>query len=54
VGDRVSVLVARRGELRRLDLTLGSEPPREWALELDPEASVGQEARRAAWLGQSR
>ena len=53
-GDQVSVLVARRGELRRLDLTLGSEPPREWTLELDPDASSDQQTRRAAWLGQAR
>jgi predicted metalloprotease with PDZ domain len=53
-GDRVSVLVARRGELRRLDLTFGNEPPREWTLELDPDASSEQASRRAAWLGQAR
>ena len=53
-GDRVSVLVARRGALRRLDVTLGADPPREWQLEADPDASSEQEARRAAWMSVPR
>jgi predicted metalloprotease with PDZ domain len=32
-GDRVSLLVARRDRLSRLDLTLGAEPLRTWRLE---------------------
>jgi predicted metalloprotease with PDZ domain len=32
-GDRVSVLVARREQLMRLDVTLGAEPPKTWRLE---------------------
>ena len=53
-GDRVSVLVARRDALRRLDVTLGAGPPREWRLEVDPDASDEQEARREAWLSVPR
>jgi predicted metalloprotease with PDZ domain len=50
-GDTVSVLLARRDRLMRVDVTLGMEPPRQWRLEVDPEASEGQRSRQAAWLG---
>lgn len=49
-GDQVSVLLARRDRLRRLNVTLGTEPPKRWKLEVHPEASEAQHARRAAWL----
>jgi predicted metalloprotease with PDZ domain len=49
-GDRVSVLVARREQLMRLDVTLGPEPPRQWRLEPRPDASDIQKARLDAWL----
>jgi len=32
-GDRVELLVARREQLRRLQVTLGAEPPKAWRLE---------------------
>jgi predicted metalloprotease with PDZ domain len=48
--DRVTLLVARREQLRRLDVRLGSEPPREWRLELDPSASPEQVGNRERWL----
>jgi predicted metalloprotease with PDZ domain len=32
-GDRVSVLVARREQLMRVDVTLGTEPAKTWRLE---------------------
>ena len=50
-GDQVSVLVARRGELRRQDVTLGDRPPRAWRLELDDAADSEQQAHRMNWLG---
>jgi len=50
-GDAVSVLVSRRGELRRLDVRLGEEPPRHGALEMSATASSEQRERREAWLG---
>ena len=49
-GERVSVLIARRGRLRQLDLVLEAEPPNVWKLEPNPDASDAQLARRAAWL----
>jgi predicted metalloprotease with PDZ domain len=49
-GDRVSVLIARRARLRRLDVTLEAEPPTAWKLEPRPDASEAQTARRAVWL----
>jgi predicted metalloprotease with PDZ domain len=53
-GDRVSLLVARREQLLRLDVTLGPEPPRQWRLEINPEATETQKARLAAWVQASR
>jgi predicted metalloprotease with PDZ domain len=50
-GDTVTLLVARRDRLMRLEVTLGAEPPREWRVEVDPGASAAQQARQAAWLG---
>jgi len=32
-GDKISLLVARREQLMRLDVTLGAEPPKSWRLE---------------------
>ena len=49
-GDRVSVLIARRDRLRRLDITLEAESPNVWKLEPHPDASKAQLARRDAWL----
>jgi predicted metalloprotease with PDZ domain len=49
-GDRVSVLVARREQLRRLDLTFGSQPPSEWRLEVAPNATETQNRARQRWL----
>ena len=49
-GDRVTLLIARRDQLMRLDVEFGAEPPREWRLEVDPSASAAQHERRAQWL----
>lgn len=49
-GQRVSVLVARRDQLRRVEVTLGTEPARGWSIEVRPEATDAQRARLAAWL----
>ena len=49
-GERVSILVARRDQLLRLELELASQPPTAWDLEIDPAASETQRARLAAWL----
>jgi predicted metalloprotease with PDZ domain len=49
-GDRVSLLVARREQLMRLDVTLAAEPPRQWRLEVTPDATDTQKTRLAAWL----
>jgi len=51
-GDTVSLLVARREQIRRLDITLGEEPANTWRLEPDPAATEEQRKRLAAWLGE--
>jgi predicted metalloprotease with PDZ domain len=52
-GETVSVLVARREQLVRITVTVGSEPPKSWRLDIDPDA--GEAARQAldAWLRRS-
>ena len=49
-GERISLLVARQGQLVRLDLVLGSQPATAWDLEVDPAANDTQRMRLAAWL----
>jgi predicted metalloprotease with PDZ domain len=49
-GENVSVLIARRGQVRQLDVTFGTEPPKVWQLEVHPDASADQRAHYAAWL----
>jgi predicted metalloprotease with PDZ domain len=49
-GQRVTLLVARREELKRLNVTLGQEPADRWTLIVKPNASPAQQARLAAWL----
>jgi predicted metalloprotease with PDZ domain len=48
--DMVTVLVARREQLIRLDVRLGSEPPRQWRLEIDSNAAQEQVRQRERWL----
>ncbi|HEU4694134.1 MAG TPA: hypothetical protein VFS23_37465, partial [Vicinamibacterales bacterium] len=53
-GDRVSVLVARRDRLLRVDLTLGPEPLKAWQLEVSPSAVPSQRAVLEKWLAPTR
>jgi predicted metalloprotease with PDZ domain len=48
-GDRLSLLIVRRGRLMRLNVTLGSEPDRGWILQADPASTAAQIAHRTAW-----
>jgi predicted metalloprotease with PDZ domain len=52
-GDNVSLLVARREQLVRLDVTLGAEPPRQWRLQVAPKATETQKRYLSGWLGES-
>ena len=49
-GDTLSILIARRDQLRRLDVTLGAEPPKTFRLEENPDATDAQKRERQAWL----
>jgi predicted metalloprotease with PDZ domain len=53
-GDRVTLLVARREALMRLDVTFGAEPTRGWRLEVNPAAGDAAQSTRARWLNQAR
>ena len=50
-GEKVSILISRRDRLQRLDAAFGQEPPRQWGLEANPDATEAQKARRKAWIG---
>jgi len=50
-GDTVTLLVARRGELMRIPVTLGEKPEESWKLEVRPDATSEQRIRLARWLG---
>jgi predicted metalloprotease with PDZ domain len=47
-GDKVSILVARRERLQRIDLTLGEEPKR-WQLEMRSDATEAQKQHLEKW-----
>jgi predicted metalloprotease with PDZ domain len=49
-GTTVTLLVARRDKLVKLNVTFGSEPERAWRLEVDPAAAADQRAHLQAWL----
>ena len=49
-GSDISVLVARRGALRRVDVVVETEPTPQWELQPLEEASPAQERHREAWL----
>ena len=53
-GDKVTLLVARRDELKRLQVTLGAEPADRWTLAVRPEATPEQRAHLGQWLGGNR
>lgn len=49
-GERVSVLIARQGQLQRVDLVLGNEPTSAWEVEADPAATDIQRTQLTTWL----
>jgi predicted metalloprotease with PDZ domain len=49
-GQRVTLLVARRDELKRLPITLGAEPASTWQLMTRQNATPAQRAHLEAWL----
>ena len=50
-GDEVTLLVARREQLSRVELTLGKEPSREWRLDIEASAGENAQRQRDRWLG---
>jgi predicted metalloprotease with PDZ domain len=49
-GTEVELLVARRGSIRRIELTLAARPGDAWQLELNPSANAGQRRALDTWL----
>ncbi len=49
-GQRVSLLIARRGVLRRIEAELGRVPEARWVLERGQRASARQRTQRQRWL----
>ncbi len=52
-GDKVTLLVARRDQIKRIEIAFGAEPPRQWRLEANPGASPAQTENRSKWLQQA-
>jgi predicted metalloprotease with PDZ domain len=52
-GDKVTLTIGRRDQVRRVDVTLGSEPARQWRLETNPGATPAQTRTRSQWLQQA-
>ena len=51
-GDKAALLVARRDQILSLEAQFGTEPLRQWRLEVDP-AGAQAEPQRNRWLGPS-
>jgi predicted metalloprotease with PDZ domain len=51
-GDSVSLLIARRDALRRLDVTLSSEIRQRWTLNVRSDITPEQQAHLSSWLPQ--
>ncbi len=49
-GDKVSVLIARRDKLMRLDTVFAKLPAPTWKLEADPKATEAQKEHLKAWV----
>jgi predicted metalloprotease with PDZ domain len=50
-GQTVSLLVARRDQLMRLDATFGRDAADQWRLEPRPEITADQQQHTRAWMG---
>jgi predicted metalloprotease with PDZ domain len=50
LGNRVSLLIARREKLSRVEVTLTAEPAKQWQLEVRPDATDAQKSHLARWL----
>jgi predicted metalloprotease with PDZ domain len=50
-GETVSFLIARREELKRLNVTFGKEPDERWKLDPLSTATAAQQQHRQAWIG---
>ena len=48
-GQKVILLIARRDELKRLNVTLGLEPANRWTLSVKPNATPAQQSHLVAW-----
>jgi predicted metalloprotease with PDZ domain len=49
-GQKVTLVIARREELKRLNVTLGLEPPDRWTLTVRPDRTPEQQAHLSSWL----
>jgi len=49
-GETVMLLIARREQVRRIEVAFAEEPPRQWRLEVHPSATDAQQRQRTRWL----
>ena len=53
-GDTIELLTFRREELQRFELTLATQPPPRFVLEVDERGGTAAQRRRTAWCGPRR
>ncbi len=53
IGQKVEILISRRGEIKTVEVTLGTEPQEKWTLEPIGNPSEELKARIEKWLGKS-
>jgi predicted metalloprotease with PDZ domain len=49
-GDGVTLLIARRDQLRTIEVRFGEEPARQWRVESNPSATQIEQLQRRRWL----
>ena len=50
-GESVTIVVARRGRLASIPVTMGEEPAKPWRVSVREDASEEQKRRLEAWIG---
>ncbi len=49
-GEKLDLLVSRRGRLKQMQICLGKKPAHNWQLELDPAATLDAKSHLSNWL----
>jgi predicted metalloprotease with PDZ domain len=52
-GDKLPILISRRGRITTIDAKVEADPGKRWTLEIAPQATAEQSERVSAWLSQT-